>query len=129
MTMIAGLFFAAVNVVYAAMFGGPIDGTSWDLKVKQDGLFHWSSQSDTLVFERGRAVIAGEIAKGYEPAPYDAKVEDGTTSFSLVLAGDGRDAAEWTGRVRGDAVSGSVVVRGGDGSTRRFTFSGSRKTG
>jgi hypothetical protein len=129
MKNIAGIFFAAVNLLYASMFGGPIDGTAWDVKVKQDGFFHWSSQSDTLVFHSGKAVIAGEIAKGYSPALYEAKDEDGATAFSLILDGEGRDAVEWSGRVEGERIVGSVVVRGRDGSTQRFTFSGARKTG
>ena len=130
MKNIAGIFFAAVNLLYASMFGGPIDGTAWDVKVKQDGFFHWSSSSDTLVFHSGKAVIAGEIAKGYSPALYDSKSEDGATAFTLTLDGvDGRDPVEWSGRVEGERINGSVVVRGRDGSTRRFTFSGARKTG
>lgn len=129
MRSLAAVFFTAVNLLYASMFGGPIDGTAWDVKVKQDGFFHWSSQSDTLIFHRGKALIAGEIAKGYEPALYDSKAEDGATSFSLVLAGDGRDPVEWSGRVEGERIEGSVVVRGRDGRTQRFTFSGARKTG
>jgi hypothetical protein len=129
MKIFAGIFFAAVNLLYASMFGGPIDGTAWDVKVKQDGFFHWSSQSDTLVFHGGKAVIAGEIAKGYSPALYDSKNEEGATAFSLTLDGDGRDAVEWSGRVEGERINGSVVVRGRDGKTQRFTFSGARKTG
>jgi hypothetical protein len=129
MKIIAGIFFAAVSLVYASMFGGPIDGTAWDVKVKQDGFFHWSSSNDTLVFHRGKAIIAGEIAKGYAPVVYDSKAEDGATAFTLVLDGGGRDAVEWSGRVEGERINGSVVVHGRDGSTQRFTFSGARKTG
>jgi hypothetical protein len=40
MKSIAGIFFAAVNLLYASMFGGPIDGTAWNVKVKQAGFFH-----------------------------------------------------------------------------------------
>jgi hypothetical protein len=129
MKNLAGVFFAAVGLLYATMFGGPIDGTAWDVKVRQDGFFHWSSQNDTLIFHRGKAVIASEIAKGYSPALYDSKSEDGATAFTLVLGGDGRDAVEWSGRVEGERINGSVVVRGRDGRTQRFTFSGARKTG
>jgi hypothetical protein len=129
MKIFAGIFFAAVNLVYASLFGGPIDGTAWDVKVKQDGFFHWSSQNDTLVFHSGKAVIAGEIAKGYSPVLYESKDEDGATAFSLTLDGEGRDAVEWSGRVEGARINGSVVVRGRDGRTQRFTFSGARKTG
>ena len=129
MKIFAGIFFAAVNLLYASMFGGPIDGTAWDVKVKQDGFFHWSSQSDTLVFHGGKAVIAGEIAKGYSPALYESKDEEGATAFSLTLDGDGRDAVEWSGRVEGERINGRVVIRGRDGKTQRFAFSGARKTG
>ncbi len=129
MKSIAGIFFAAVNLVYAAIFGGRIDGTAWDVRVKQDGFFHWSSQSDTLVFHGGKAVIASEIAKGYAPALYDSKSENEAVAFTLVLDGEGRDAVEWSGRVEGEHIVGSVVVRGRDGRTQHFTFSGARKTG
>jgi hypothetical protein len=129
MAKLVGAFFAAVNLVYAAMFGGPIDGTAWDVKVKQDGLFHWSSKTDTLVFHRGKAVIAGEIAQGYAPTLYDSKTEGDATAFTLVLNEDGRDPVEWSGRVEGQKIAGSVVVRERGGRVRRFTFSGARKTG
>ena len=129
MKTIVGLFFAAVSFVYATMFGGPVDGTAWDVKVKEDGFFHWSSERDTLVFHRGKAVIASEIAKGYSPAPYDAKADNAGTQFSMVLEADGRDPVEWTGRIEGEKISGSVVVRGNDGRLRRFVFHGERKTG
>jgi hypothetical protein len=129
MKSIAGIFFAAVNLLYASVFGGPIDGTAWDVKVKQEGFFHWSSSNDTLVFHGGKAVIAGEVAKGYSPALYDSKADDGGTAFTLTLAGDGRDPVEWSGRVDGGKIAGVVVVRGKDGRTQRFVFHGERKTG
>jgi hypothetical protein len=129
MKSIAGIFFAAVNLVYASMFGGPIDGTAWDVKVKQDGFFHWSSRSETLVFHGGKAVIAGEIAQGYSPTLYESKRDDGGTAFTLTLGGDGRDPVEWSGRIDGERISGAVVVRGKDGRTQRFVFHGERKTG
>jgi hypothetical protein len=129
MKSLVGLFFAAVNLLYASMFGGPIDGTAWEVKVKQEGFFHWTSTRDTLVFHGGKAVIAGEVAKGYAPALYDATEESGSTAFSLVLAGDGRDPVEWSGRVEGERIAGVVVVRGRDGKVARYVFTGARKTG
>jgi hypothetical protein len=129
MKSIAGIFFAAVNLLYASLFGGPIDGTAWDVKVKQEGFFHWSSQRDTLVFHGGKAVIAGEVAKGYSPTLYESKTDDGGTAFTLTLAGDGRDPVEWSGRVDGEKIAGVVVVRSKDGRTQRFVFHGERKTG
>ena len=128
MKSIVGIFFAAVYFLYAEVFGGPIDGTAWNVKIKQEGLFHWTSRSETLVFHDGKAVIAGEIAKGYSPALYKAKDDDAGTAFTLTLADDGLDPVEWSGRVEGSKIDGSVVVRGRDGRTRRFVFHGERKT-
>lgn len=129
MKSLIGLFFTTVNFLYASMFGGPIDGTAWELKIKQEGFFHWSSTRDTLVFHGGKAVIAGEVAKGYAPALYDSKEESGATAFSLILDGDGRDPVEWSGRVEGERIAGVVVIRGRDGRVARYVFTGARKTG
>ena len=129
MQSVAGVFFTAVNLVYAAIFGGPIDGTSWDVKVKEEGFFHWASQRETLVFLKGRAVIAGDIARGYTPALYDANEEADGTAFSVVLEDGNRDPIEWSGRVVGRRIAGIVIVRGRDGRVQRYVFSGARKTG
>lgn len=126
---LVGVFFTAINFLYAAVFGGPIDGTVWDVKVKEDGFFHWSSTRETLVFHGGKAVITGEIAKGYSPALYDAKEEEGATAFSVLLDELGRDPVEWSGRVEGGRIAGVVIVRGRDGRVARYVFSGERKTG
>lgn len=129
MKSLAGAFFAAVNLLHAAVFGGPIDGTAWDVKVKQDGFFHWTSRQETLIFTDGRVAIAGEVARGYTPALYESKDENGGTAFSLVLQGDGRDPVEWSGRVEGEKISGLMVVRARDGRALRYKFSGVRKSG
>jgi hypothetical protein len=126
---LVGAFFAAVNLLYASVFGGPIDGTSWDVRVKKDGFLHWASRRDTLVFEEGRAVVAGAIARGYGPALYDAKPEDGATAFTMRLRGPDRDPVVWTGRVEGRRISGVVVVNGRDGRVLRYVFTGARKDG
>ena len=129
MKSLAGAFFAAVNLLYAAVFGGPIDGTAWNVKVKQEGFFHWTSRSETLIFHGGKVAIAGEVARGYSPALYDSKEEGAGTDFNLVLQGDGRDPVEWSGHVEGDHISGVMVVRARDGRTLRYKFSGARKNG
>jgi hypothetical protein len=128
MKSIVGIFFGAVSLLYAAMFGGPMDGTAWNVKVKQEGFFHWTSKSETLVFHGGKAVIDGEVAQGYAPALYDAKPDDGGVAFKLTLTEPGQDPVEWSGRVEGSKIVGHVVVRGRDGSTQRFVFHGERKT-
>ncbi|MFI5347643.1 MAG: hypothetical protein ACHQ51_14810 [Elusimicrobiota bacterium] len=129
MQSIVRIFFTAANMLYASLFGGPIDGTAWDVKLKEEGFFHWGSTRDTLVFDAGKAAVAGEVAKGYAPARYETNQESGATAFSMILAGDGRDPVEWTGRVEGEKIAGVVVVRGKDGRVARYVFTGARKTG
>ena len=120
---------AAVRFVQAFIFGGPVDGTAWDVKVKQDGIFHWGSRHETLVFHRGRLVVAGAVDDGYDPTRYEARQEDAGTAFAAVLAGDGRDPVEWSGTINGDKIKGVVLVRLDDGKVRRYSFHGARKSG
>ncbi len=127
MTSVASALFAAVNVVYAAIFGGPIDGSSWDVKVKQDGFFHWGSKKETLVFHGGKLVVAGAVSLGYAPTLYQARDEENGTVFAAVLNDPSRDAVEWTGRVDGDRIAGVMIVRARDGRVVRYAFSGERK--
>lgn len=129
MTTVSTALFAAVNFVYAAIFGGPIDGTAWDVKVKQDGFFHWGTKKETLVFHGGRLVVAGAVSRGYSPTLYSARDEDNGTAFAAILNEPSRDAVEWTGRVDGDRIAGVVIVRERDGRVVRYAFSGARKAG
>ena len=127
MRTFVGSVLAAVNFVYAAVFGGPIDGTAWDVKVKQDGFFHWGSRRETLVFHGGKLVVAGAVDEGYSPTLYEARGTESGTAFAAVLAGEGRDAVEWSGRVDGDRIAGVVIVRAVGGKIVRYAFSGERK--
>ena len=97
--------------------------------MKETGFFHWSSRQETLIFRGGKVAIAGEVARGYSPALYKSKDEDGGTAFSLILNGDGRDPVEWSGRVEGAHIAGVMIVRARDGRTLRYKFSGTRKNG
>ena len=127
MKSVAGAFFTAINLLYAAVFGGPIDGTSWDIKVKQDGIFHWGSRRDTLVFHGGKLVVAGAVSQGYSPTIYESRGTDSGTAFAAGLDDPSREAIEWSGRVDGDHIAGVVIVRARDGRVVRYAFSGERK--
>ncbi len=129
MATVSTALFAAMNFVHALIFGGPIDGTAWDVKVKQDGFFHWGSERDTLVFHKGKLVVAGAVGKGYSPVLYEARDEERGTVFEAVLDDPSRDAIEWSGRVEGDRISGVVIVRARDGRAVRYAFSGAKKAG
>lgn len=129
MATISSAIFTAVNFVYAAIFGGPIDGSSWDVKVKEKGFFHWGSRKETLVFHGGKLVVAGAVSQGYSPALYQAHEEENGTAFAAILDEPSRDAIEWSGRVDGDRIAGVVIVRERDGRVVRYAFSGERKAG
>ena len=129
MTTVSSALFAAANFVYAAIFGGPIDGTAWDVKVKQDGFFHWGSKKETLVFHGGKLVVAGAVSQGYSPSQYRAHDEENGTAFAAILDNPNREAIEWSGRVDGDKIAGVVIVRARDGRVVRYAFSGARKAG
>ena len=129
MATVSSAIFTAVNFVYAAIFGGPIDGSAWDVKVKQDGFFHWGSKRETLVFHNGKLVVAGAVSQGYSPTLYQARDEENGTIFAAVLNDPSREAIEWTGRLDGDRIAGVVIVRARDGRVVRYAFSGERKAG
>ena len=129
MATVSSALFAAVNFVYAAIFGGPIDGSAWDIKIKQDGFFHWGSKKETLVFHGGKLVVAGAVSQGYSPTLYEARNEENGTAFAAILNEPSREAIEWSGRVDGDRIAGVVIVRARDGRVVRYAFSGARKAG
>ncbi|MEK7389473.1 MAG: hypothetical protein AAB036_07230 [Elusimicrobiota bacterium] len=129
MKSVASAFFTAVNILYAAIFGGPIDGTAWDVKVKRDGFFHWSTKRETLVFHGGRLVVAGAVGQGYSAPIYETRDTDAGTVFAALLDDPSRETVEWSGHVDGDTIAGVVIVRARDGRVLRYAFHGARKAG
>lgn len=128
LSSLAAAAFAAVNIVYAAVFGGPMDGTAWDVKVKEDGLFHWGSRRDTVVFTRGRMVVAGEVAQGLPTPLYEAAAAAGeATAFAAVLEHPLRGRWEWVGKAEGGRLSGRINVVLPDGRVKRLSFWGEKK--
>jgi hypothetical protein len=126
---LATVAFAAVNVVYAAVFGGPMDGTVWDVKMKEDGLFHWGRQHDTLLFTRGRMILEGEVAQGVPTPLYEAASAAGeATAFAAVLEHPLRGRWEWVGKAEGEKLSGHINVQLPDGRIKRLTFWGEKKS-
>lgn len=121
--------FAAVNFVYAAVFGGPMDGTVWDVKLKEEGFFHWGSRRDTLIFARGRMLVEGEVAQGVATPLYEAAAAAGeATAFAATLEHPLRGRWEWVGRAEGEKVSGHINVVLPDGRVKRLKFWGEKKS-
>ncbi|OGR89830.1 MAG: hypothetical protein A3J74_04995 [Elusimicrobia bacterium RIFCSPHIGHO2_02_FULL_57_9] len=120
---------AAASLAYAKFFGGPMDGTSWDVKVSPESLFSFS-QRGTLVFENGMLSLSGRLASGFTPALYLSKdgrgLADQAWNASLSSAQDG--IINWQGFVRGDRIEGIAVWWTKNGKPKRFSFKGRRKT-
>ena len=129
MASVARAFLAAVNLLYAAAFGGPIDGTAWSVQVRQAGFFHWGSRQETLVFHDGRAVIAGAVAQGYATPYYDARPAADGTDFTVRLDDGERDPVVWTGRIRDGRIAGQVLIGRQGGRVTRYEFTGAQKSG
>lgn len=125
---LASAAFAAINFVYASVYGGPMDGTVWDVKVKEDGFFSWGSRRDTVVFARGRMVVAGDVAQGAPTPLYEAAAAAGeATAFAAVLEHPLRGRFEWVGKADGGHIDGHINVVLPDGRVKRLKFWGEKK--
>lgn len=125
------VFFALVALLCARLFGGPMDGTRWDVKIAPQSLFSLS-HSGTLVFRRGHLSVLAPMSAGLSPGYYNAQAVDGTTTdavWNASLTGQGGDVVAWHGLVRGDRIEGFAVWWDKSGRSRRFTFKGSRSEG
>lgn len=120
---------AALRLAYATLIGGPMDGTSWEVKVKPESVFSFSHR-DTLSFERGRLRVTGYLADGFSPSLYTSQNGEGDAErvFSASLNGDQDRILSWQGLISGERIKGFVVLWAKDGKFRRFTFKGSLKT-
>lgn len=118
----------AIGLAYARLFGGPMDGTAYEVKVKADSFFAFSRRG-TLVFEKGRLTAVTTLAEGFTPAVYHAQSgDDGIESvWNASLTHVEKGVMTWHGLVRGDHIEGVAVWWVKSGKPRRFTFSGSRR--
>jgi len=119
--------FAGAALAYYRFFGGPMEGTKWEVHLKADSFFAFS-HTDTLVFDRGKLLAQGYQATGFSPGSYNASSVGGDVDaiWNASLIDARRGTMTWHGLVRGDSIEGVAVLIGKDGRERRFTFSGKR---
>ncbi len=119
---------AALGLAYSSLFGGPIDDSAWEIKIKRDTFFSFSSRRDTLIFENGKLTSAGGIARGFSSSAYDTS-GDGTaaTIWKAEMEDDEMGIMNWRGVIEGDRIKGKAVWLTKEGDVKRFTFKGSRK--
>lgn len=120
---------AALSLAYAALVGGPMDGTVWEVKVKSEALFSLSRR-DTMVFQNGRLSVAGFLSSGFTPAVYRSESARGHADqvWNAALTHVEKGIVTWSGLVRGDMIEGVAVWWTKDGKPRHFSFRGVRKT-
>lgn len=118
---------AVAGLAYARLAGGPLDGTSWEVKLKPDSFFSLSSRG-TLAFERGRlSTWAGSPLDASQRYSSTRQAEGLLFSAASVTAGSG--TLTWQGVARGDRIEGLAVRLGADGSRRVYSFKGRRRGG
>jgi hypothetical protein len=122
---------ALAALLSARLFGGPMDGTSWDVKIKPDSLFSFS-RKETLVFAHGRLEVLAPAPSDFSPGVYNAQAIDGTTAdavWSASMSQEEKGVMSWHGLVRGDTIEGFAVLWTKSGQAKHFSFRGSRREG
>ena len=119
---------AAAGLAWSRWFGGPMDGTSWEIKIKPDSLFGFS-HSGTLTFEKGEVSALVPAAAGFASGVYRARGVDGPegTLWSAALTRTERGVMSWQGMVCGNEIQGVAVLWRPDGKPQRYLFKGTRK--
>jgi hypothetical protein len=101
------------------------DGT-WTVTVTQeDG----KTYEDTLTFAGGRFASESGKGHGFGAAAYEVDSRAGATgsaTFTATATSAKEGSAKWTGAVTGPAISGSFAWAKADGSTKEYTFRGTR---
>lgn len=120
---------AAAGLVWARLFGSPIDDTAWQVKVKSDSLLGFSHKG-TLRFEKGELKVDLPLADGFSPAAYTAQGGAGAsgTVFTAALSEADHGVFSWQGFVRGDEITGVAVLYRPDGKAKRYLFKGTKKS-
>lgn len=114
-------------MAYYRLFGGPMEDTAWDVKLKADSFFAFAHH-DTLVFERGKLKASGYQGTGFTAGSYNAQRVGGDVDaiWNASLTDAQKGTMTWHGLVRGDTIEGVAVLWTKDGHQKRFTFSGKR---
>lgn len=118
---------AALGLAYYRLFGGPLEDTSWEIKLKADSFFAFSHR-DTLTFGGGKLRATGYQGDGFKAGVYSAQRVGGDVDalWNASLTDAERGTMTWHGLVRGDTIEGVAILVRKDGKQKRFTFKGHR---
>jgi hypothetical protein len=117
----------ALGLAYYRLFGGPLEDTAWEIKLKADTFLAFSHH-DTLIFEQGKLKAKGYQGDGFTPGSYSAQRVGGDVDalWNASLTDAKRGTMTWHGLVRGDTIEGVAILVKKDGRQKRYTFSGRR---
>jgi hypothetical protein len=118
---------AGLAVAYYRLFGGPMEDTAWEIKLKADSFFAFPHH-DTLIFSGGKLRASGSQVNGFTAGSYNAQRTDGDVDalWNASLRDTSRGTMTWHGLVRGDTIEGVAILVTKDGKEKRYTFSGKR---
>ena len=118
----------ALSAFAYSSFSKPLDGSAWDVKVRENKLFALG-RKDTLIFDHGKFSSMERHSGGFAPARYDAQA---TKSGSVAtwqaesVDPEGREL-DWRGQVEGDHIEGTMTSVSKDGISRAYAFKGKRR--
>jgi len=105
---------------------GPMDGTVWEVRIKQDSWFSLPHK-DTLVFDSGRMTAVNYMAAGFPSGNYYAAGRKGLYSWQVSLQRANNETINWTGHIEDNHVEGDIMQRDSTGHVRQSHFKGSRR--
>jgi hypothetical protein len=104
-----------------------LDGTSWKLEVKPDGMAKDKGEKEfkeTLTFTEGNISLSAPKV-GFESSPYSvSKSGEKDWTFKAERASMGEGSSVWTGVVHGDKLEGKLIWTKNDGAVLTYTFEG-----
>jgi hypothetical protein len=104
----------------------------WNITVTPDSTTQSEGQQefrDALLFHQGQLTAEAFGKFGFRPGTYATSDANGFPSFVSMLVSTDRGETVWTGELgENDTLSGSLVWVRPDGSTYRYTVSGTRDT-
>ena len=118
---------AGAALAYYRFFGGPMEGTAWQIQLKADSVFSFS-HADTLIFQRGKLKALGYEGTAFTAGAYSARNVGGDVDaiWNASQIDDKKGTMTWHGLVRGDTIEGVAILTTKDGKERRFSFTGKR---
>lgn len=125
MKLLLAAVLAGLLMMHRSLGEPALEG-AWDVRVRPKRLIGFS-RKDRLIFDRGRMISRRWLSDGFLPSGYNAdEIAAGLATWEASLSGDDGSVARWAGRIEGDRIKGTLVVRLPDGRVSEYSFKGRR---